>query len=332
MHYIALLSYFFQLDEVTRLTFLNQAQKRLVAACDHLLKKSALKNDIIKSCTCLQPEERKKAHSVKRIADLARALPIDIDIDLLQGEWRLSQYEKDELKSVRVDQYWSQFFDLKNSQNETKYPNVARVVKLALCLLHGNAEVERGFSDSARYLTDDRALMSERTLNAAMTVKSGMKKYFNKPQFVPANKELLNLSRNACSSYKTYLEDEKKRKKEEIEKNEADRIKKAKEEELKEKMNKERSNITNDEKKLVELKKNHNSKRKIEEKLSSEANKKLKIGLEKKSLTEIEVAQALFQGVTKVRKEADKQQKTLDSVEKEVSKKKTKLITEFFKK
>lgn len=232
-----------------------QAQKHFVAACDHLVKKSALKSAIIKSCSCLQPEGRKKSQSINKIADLARVLPLDIDIDLLQDEWRLLIEEKDLQKNVRIDQYWSQFFNLKTSRDEIKYPTITSVVKSALCLSHGNAELERGFSDSARYLTDEKASMNERTLNAAMTVKSSMKTYFNKPQLVPPSKELLNLSRNAYASYKAYLEDERKRKKEDLEKKEEDRINKAKEEELKKIIIKEKKTIASEENKLEELKK-----------------------------------------------------------------------------
>lgn len=98
-------------------------------------------------------------------------IPLDIDIDLLQDEWRLLTEEKDLQKNCRIDQYWSQVFNLKTSRDEVKYPTITSVVKLVLCLYHGKAELERGFSNSARYLTDDKASMNERTLNAAMTVK-----------------------------------------------------------------------------------------------------------------------------------------------------------------
>lgn len=51
------------------------------------------------------------------------------------------------------------------------------------------------------------------------------------------------------------------------------------------------------------------------DKLLEEANKKMKIALEKQFFTDVEVAQALLQGVTKVRKvEAAKQQKKLDHI------------------
>lgn len=110
-----------------------------------MLQKSAINNDVVKYCQCLQPEQRKLAYSTKQISKLARVLPLDIDIDLLQDEWKFLQEEKDKVINVRIDKYWSQFFDLKTVLGEFKYPTVTRVIKAVLSLSHGNAEVDRGF-------------------------------------------------------------------------------------------------------------------------------------------------------------------------------------------
>jgi len=69
---------------------------------------------------------------------------------------------------------------MKCMTGEPKYPQASKVVKAALALSHGNAEVERVFSASRRYLTEDRASLSEKTVNAVITVKDTMKLYDNK--------------------------------------------------------------------------------------------------------------------------------------------------------
>lgn len=46
----------------------------------------------------------------------------------------------------------------------------------------------------------------------------------------------------------------------------------------------------------------------------------------------MEIVKTLLDGVKQARKESDSQRKEADTVEKEIAKKKTKLITEFFKK
>ena len=90
------------------------------------------------------------------IAAVARELPFQIDTGRLQDEWRLLQTEKDIITGGRIDNYWAQFLGLKTSQAELKYPTVATVVKAALAVSHGSGDVERGFSFSANFLTDDK--------------------------------------------------------------------------------------------------------------------------------------------------------------------------------
>ena len=63
--------------------------------------------------------------------------------------------EEDELhsKSNRIDVYWNQFFKKTDKAGEMKYQLVSNVVKAALSLSHGSADVERGFSSSQRVMT-----------------------------------------------------------------------------------------------------------------------------------------------------------------------------------
>lgn len=60
--------------------------------------------------------------------------------------------------------------------------------------------------------------MSERTLNALLTVKAALKAFDNKPHLVPITKELISMSRVAYQSYKSYLEDKKKKEDDKAEK------------------------------------------------------------------------------------------------------------------
>lgn len=171
--------------------------------------------------------------------------------------------EKDEPGSEegRVDSYWNHFFLKKSASGDFKYPNVSMVVKAALSVSHGNADVERGFSTSSRILTDDRASMSERTLNALITVKSALKLYENKPHLVPITRELLAMSHSAYNHYKLYLEEEK-RKKEEDKKRRQREIEKQAEEERKEKlMGQARIKIAEEERRLKTLRDEEEQKR-----------------------------------------------------------------------
>ncbi|KYN01819.1 hypothetical protein ALC62_07392 [Cyphomyrmex costatus] len=143
----------------------------------------------------------------------AKALPFEVQTDILTNEWKLLQEEKHpktDISKIRIDVYWSYFFALKNSFGNIKYPVVSKVVKTLLSLSHGNADVERGFSTSALILTDNRASMSEKTLNSYMIVKYALKMCNNLPHTVPIAKELLNLARTAHQKYDEYLKEKRK--------------------------------------------------------------------------------------------------------------------------
>lgn len=321
-----------ELDENAKGAFLIKAREHFKSACAHVIKKSALGDKFLAACRCLQPEERCKPASVRRVAFLARALPLVIDVDQLQTEW--SMLPEGHIVSVDspIDEYWAPYFELKDHAGELRFPNVATVVKAVLSLSHGNAEVERGFSDSGRYLTEDKSKMCERSLNAAMTVKSALKNYNNRPELVPSCKELTNLARNACASYKSYLEDEKKKKEEEEKKKKDDILKKKEAEAVKLKISTDISDLKSEEEELKHLKKNIAAKRKIESKLYEEAAKKLKTALKKNDLAEVAVATTLLEGASKVRQEAIKSNDKVETVEKKVNQKKSQLISNFFKK
>src|SRR5678815_2342152 len=114
------------------------------------------------------------------------------------------QLEKAEPESEKksIDLYGTQFFNKTDpSVNTSRFPTVERVVKASLSLSHGNADVERAFSTSGRTLTSTRSSMSERTLNALITVKSALKMYDNKPYLISLTPELLSMGRLAYKQY-----------------------------------------------------------------------------------------------------------------------------------
>lgn len=101
---------------------------------------------------------------------------------------------------------------MKSSSGELKYPLLAEVVKAALSLSHGNADVERSFSKSKRVLTEDKAQMSERTLDAKLTVIDALKSYNNRAALVTITGDFITRAYGAHNSYMNYLEAEKNKK------------------------------------------------------------------------------------------------------------------------
>ena len=57
-----------------------------------------------------------------------------------------------------MDHYWRKIEPRKKAVGDLKYPLIIKIVKAALSLAHGNVEVERGFSESAKFVTKDGVL------------------------------------------------------------------------------------------------------------------------------------------------------------------------------
>lgn len=247
---------------------MNNAKKHYVAAGKHVINKSGLQNTFIKYCQCLNPKAVDNSRSSKYIVQVAKSLPIPIKLDLLVDEWNLLKCEVVQEGSAdwRIEEYWNQIFILKTASGEQKYPTVSKVVKTVLAASHGNADVERGFSTSGRILTDDRASMVEKTLNAFMIVKSVLRSYANEPHQVPITKNLLMMAQKAYANYKLYLEEEKQKKVAENEEKSKAKERKAAEEQDRKKMKELKSSIERREEEVKILRKDEEEKRQTAEK------------------------------------------------------------------
>lgn len=89
-------------------------------------------------------------------------------IDCLVDKWKLLQLVSLEniSETSRIDHYWRQFIYIEDNSKNLKYPITSKIIKASLSLRHGNADVESGFSNSGRVLTDEKTAMSLRMLNA----------------------------------------------------------------------------------------------------------------------------------------------------------------------
>ena len=262
-------------------------------------------------------------------------MPWKIHTDILLDEWKLIQLEKAEPESEKksIDLYWAQFFNKTDpSVNTSRFPTVERVVKASLSLSHGNADVERAFSTSGRTFTRTRSSMSERTLNALITVKSALKMYDNKPYLISLTPELLSMGRLAYKQYIAYLDREREKRRLEDEAAKAEQDKKIAEEENKKQLDQKRKKISDDEQMLKKLRKEEAEQSGSAGKLLLEANERLKRALKKKDFSEASLAQAMLEGVTNVQKEASEKRRSVENLQVAVEKRKTSLISDFFKK
>lgn len=226
------------LPELTKASFLLEAKNFYVASVNHILDKINCFSTL-RYFECLDPVKIKNPNSCSYILKIADLLPLTIDKEKLECEWKLlTQDEKIVFRlqtKERIDTYWNNIFQIQSNVDNTipMYAEVKRVVQNALALTHGNSDVERGFSTSGDILTSERNRMCEKMLNAQLHINEGLKKYDYMVYKVPITPELLKLSRGAHASYLLYIEAEKMKKQKEEEKRLIDAKIKAEEEERK---------------------------------------------------------------------------------------------------
>ena len=79
------------------------------------------------------------------------------------------------------------------------------VVKAAVSVSHGQADVERGFSLSNQIVDDTRIALKERTIIALRTVKDVVNRFDNVDR-IPVTSQLIRQFRGAHATYKADLE------------------------------------------------------------------------------------------------------------------------------
>ena len=182
-----------------------------------LIQTLPLKNDLLRHLRCLHPSMRLSETSHMSIMNIARCLPqmiVPDEIDCINAEWLVYQNERIPNEWFEkfdgyysIDYYWRNVFTLKTISGAEKFISLAKLVKCALALSHGNADVERGFSENAFLLTDDRSLLSNASINGLRATRDGVTFFGNgKPHEVPITKGLLDSVRDAHSRYCIDLE------------------------------------------------------------------------------------------------------------------------------
>ena len=115
----------------------------------------------------------------------------------------------EEAKPIRIDYFWSKIDAIRDAAGEKKFlALLMQVVKATIVLGHGNAEVERGFSESGKSVTQERVRLTEASVDGIRATNDGLKP-FSSPASVPVTKEFLQISRAAYSSHQLRLEKEK---------------------------------------------------------------------------------------------------------------------------
>lgn len=329
-----------QLTEKDKLPLLHKIQKHYIASYNHLLLKIFVNEEsLLPALRCLQPSEILKSESINYIAMISEAMPFaGFDTMSIKDEWRLLQLDLRSASTAnsnsQIDSFWAKIIYMEGEQgtDTLKYPQISRVVKAALCLSHGNSDVERSFSISANVLTEDKCKMSERMLNARLWICDALRnRYENKVCNVPITTALMNLARNAHRSYKLYLEEQKKIQEEKTKKNNEEKEKVRKEQELRLKLSEKKASIEEMEKKTKEFEKQKKEAQKSSDALLAEAKERLSTAISKGDKEGMRVAEGLLFGAEELRKQEREHEQEAQKMNKVVHKRKSSLIASYFK-
>jgi hypothetical protein len=194
-------------------------------AVTYLATRLPLQNELLSNLTYLEPKQSLSLESTKAVEAIAKKLPniADTDVGPIVDEWKLYQVERSAAggcegtqcaddNSFRIDHYWRDVMSQLGPNNASKFPKLSLLIKSALVIPHGNADVERSFSVNGNVLTDTRTQMSAESLNGLLLVKDALKFYDpvqSLSSSIPVTKDLLRSCRLAYSAYQGRLEKEK---------------------------------------------------------------------------------------------------------------------------
>lgn len=178
----------------------------------YLLKQLPLKNSVLMHLSCLEPHASVSESSRESFRQLAKYAPQVIpssDVSSLLDE--VTEFCLEPLPAAldgRLDRYWQNVFERKNAENQAKYPLLTKLVKALLSLPHGNADVERGFSQNNRVL-HDRSSLSLESINGIRHTLSFAQRFGSDPCKFQIGRDVVKAVRNASKRYSERIEQEK---------------------------------------------------------------------------------------------------------------------------
>jgi len=173
------------LSKEERELFIQHVKTIYHAIAAYLKLNLPLNNSFLRDVQILDSSRRSDPCGTDAIVRIGRSVPgllSSDEIDFLRDEWLLYSLEtideswiikrsyrdsdgKERLEYQRIDFYWHNVLSILRNNGQLKYPTMAKLIKNILIISHGNADVERGFSINQNILTDNRTLLSEKSIN-----------------------------------------------------------------------------------------------------------------------------------------------------------------------
>ena len=159
-----------------------------------LIRTLPINNTLLRHLQCLHPLLRKENASRTSILCIAHSMPFlfnEEEIDQLAVEWHAYQmadisdeWMEDKTSNENrsestvyhpIDMYWRHVFSIRTSTGSLQFVVLTKLVKCLLSLSHGNAGVERGFSENRHLVSDERASLSRQFINGLRATSAGIK-------------------------------------------------------------------------------------------------------------------------------------------------------------
>lgn len=207
-----------KLSERAVLQFKLQCKHFLLNTTKKLLEKSPMKYSLVRSAVWLDPQQISKYPTPCKTA-LSTCLQVLVnagqanmrECDRITKEYEeliskgdVVQFETFN-RETRLDTFYAPVSKLK------EYQHLWKVMKLILSLSHGQADVERGFSVNNQVEVEnqmEQALISRRLIIDHIRQIGGVTN-------ISVGKDMLSHAKNARQRYRTYLEEEQQKKKQE---------------------------------------------------------------------------------------------------------------------
>ncbi len=204
-----------ELPNEERRNLREEFRSSIITDIAYLVKNMNFDKPLIQAISCFDPRERKSRSITSRMLEVAKAthrfsseqikdLTNEIDIYKNLDSKQLPDFHG----GLRVDKdfyvpVWKILTDFMGRTPDS----FILLTKCVMTLSHGQAAVERGFSETKAIV--QRGLMTKKTIEGQKRTKSLVRQY-DGAKNVPITKSLLYHVNDANSKYKAYMENEKK--------------------------------------------------------------------------------------------------------------------------
>lgn len=157
--------------------FHQRTKKFYVAACTYIKTKLPMKEELLLNAQVADVDRRVEVTDKELSYFLQRfpcMLPAGSTIDTVKLEFASYQSHPiiPKLKKETIDATWAAIGQTKDAAGVPMFSNLARVMLGILIIPHSNASCERIFSCVRKNKTDQRASLSDKTVDSLMVVKS----------------------------------------------------------------------------------------------------------------------------------------------------------------